>query len=111
MKQKIRAGAVVLVVIFLAVIGGGAAFGEGTSGGVFDVITIDSAITPAVADYVTKGIERSRAEGAAGVIILLDTPGGLDLAMRDIVKELLTPPCRSSFTFIHRAPARRQPGS
>jgi len=82
---------VILVVIFLAVVGGGTAFGEETRG-VFDVITVDSAITPAVADYVTKGIDRSRIEGSAGIIILLDTPGGLDLAMRDIVKELLNAP-------------------
>ena len=82
---------VILVVIFLAVVGGGTAFSEETKG-VFDVITVDSAITPAVADYVTKGIDRFRIEGSAGIIILLDTPGGLDLAMRDIVKELLNAP-------------------
>ncbi|MDO9516308.1 MAG: nodulation protein NfeD, partial [Syntrophales bacterium] len=105
MKLRIRAVAVVLVVIFLAVIGGGEAFGEGTRGGVFDVITIDSAITPAVADYITKGIDRSQAEGSAGVIILLDTPGGLDLAMRDIVKALLTPPL-PVIVYVHPSGAR-----
>jgi len=104
MKERIRAGIAILVVIFLALIGGGQAFG-GEGRGVFDVITIDSAITPAVADYITKGIDRSRAEGSAGVIILLDTPGGLDLAMRDIVKKLLTPPL-PVIVFVHPSGAR-----
>ncbi len=76
--------------VFLALAGGGLCAGE--QGVVFDVISVDSAITPAVTEYVAKSIERSRADGSAGLIILLDTPGGLDLAMRDIVKELLNPP-------------------
>ncbi|MBW2560622.1 MAG: nodulation protein NfeD [Deltaproteobacteria bacterium] len=105
MKERIRAGIVILVLIFLAVIVGGEAFGEEERGGVFDVITIDSAITPAVADYVARGIDRSRTEGSAGVIILLDTPGGLDLAMRDIVKKLLTPPL-PIIVFVHPSGAR-----
>ncbi|MDD5723627.1 MAG: nodulation protein NfeD, partial [Syntrophales bacterium] len=105
MKERIRAVAVVLVTLFLAVVGGGEAFGEEARGGVFDAITVDSAITPAVADYITKGIDRSRAEGSAGVIILLDTPGGLDLAMRDIVKELLNAPL-PVIVFVHPSGSR-----
>ncbi len=58
---------------------------------IFDVIKVDSAITPAVAKYITKAIDQAQTKGSAGIIILLDTPGGLDLAMRDIVKELLNP--------------------
>ena len=56
---------------------------------VFDVITVNSAITPAVAKYIIKSVRVSYDQRSDGLIILLDTPGGLDLAMRDIVKELL----------------------
>jgi len=92
MKHRIRVYIVLSMTVLLLVVGGAIqSFGEDAKS-VFDVITIDSAITPAVADYVTKGIDRSRAEGSSGIIILLDTPGGLDLAMRDIVKELLNSP-------------------
>jgi membrane-bound serine protease (ClpP class) len=56
---------------------------------VYDVITVSAAITPAVARYIIQSIDETYAQGSAGLIILLDTPGGLDLAMRDIVKELL----------------------
>ncbi len=59
---------------------------------VFDVITVSSAITPPVAQYVLNNIDVSVKEGAQGLIILLDTPGGLDLAMRDIAKGILNSP-------------------
>ncbi len=61
-------------------------------GPVFDVITIDAAITPPIAKYIVQTIDRSSNEGSDGLIILLDTPGGLDLAMRDIVKGILNSP-------------------
>jgi membrane-bound serine protease (ClpP class) len=60
-----------------------------TKAPVYDVITVSAAITPAVARYIIRGINEAYAQDSAGLIILLDTPGGLDLAMRDIVKELL----------------------
>ena len=56
---------------------------------VYDIITVSAAITPAVAQYIIQSINEAYAQGSAGLIILLDTPGGLDLSMRDIVKELL----------------------
>ncbi|MBW2650895.1 MAG: nodulation protein NfeD, partial [Deltaproteobacteria bacterium] len=92
MKNRMRIYIVLLMAVLFFVIGGAVqSFGEGEKN-VFDVITVDSAITPAVAKYVTGAIDQSGADGSAGIIILLDTPGGLDLAMRDIVKKLLTPP-------------------
>jgi len=60
-----------------------------TKSPVYDIITVGAAITPAVAQYIIRSINDAYAQGSAGLIILLDTPGGLDLAMRDIVKELL----------------------
>ncbi|MDD4997667.1 MAG: ATP-dependent Clp protease proteolytic subunit, partial [Syntrophales bacterium] len=56
---------------------------------VFDVITVNSAITPPIAEYVLQSIEESAKSGAEGMILQLDTPGGLDLAMRDIAKGIL----------------------
>ncbi|MBW2631228.1 MAG: nodulation protein NfeD [Deltaproteobacteria bacterium] len=92
MKNRVRAYVVLLTVVALLLAGGAVqSFGEEKKS-VFDVITIDSAITPPVADYVIKSIDLSYADDSAGIIILLDTPGGLDLAMRDIVKKLLNPP-------------------
>jgi membrane-bound serine protease (ClpP class) len=54
-----------------------------------NVLKINDAITPAIADYISKGIEQSSKERAQCLVIQLDTPGGLDLSMRDIIKEML----------------------
>ncbi|MDA8124757.1 MAG: nodulation protein NfeD [Deltaproteobacteria bacterium] len=59
---------------------------------VFEVITVDAAITPPIAEYVQQGIDGAAKSGAEGLIIRLDTPGGLDLAMRDIAKGILNAP-------------------
>jgi membrane-bound serine protease (ClpP class) len=59
---------------------------------VFDVITVNAAITPPIAEYVVQSIGEAAKSGAAGVILRLDTPGGLDLAMRDIAKGILNAP-------------------
>jgi membrane-bound serine protease (ClpP class) len=54
-----------------------------------NIIKIHDAITPAVAEFVGRAIDRSSGDRAQCLIIRLDTPGGLDLSMRDIVKEIL----------------------
>jgi membrane-bound serine protease (ClpP class) len=56
---------------------------------VFDLITINSAITPPVSEFIIKSLDESLKAGAAGLIIEMDTPGGLDTSMRDIVKAML----------------------
>jgi membrane-bound serine protease (ClpP class) len=56
---------------------------------VFDVITVQAPITPPIAGYIVKSIDEASAAKAHGIIIMLDTPGGLDLAMRDIIKAIL----------------------
>ena len=55
-----------------------------------DVVTIDGIINPAVAEFIARTISRSAAEGAECLIIRMDTPGGLDLSMRSIIKEMMS---------------------
>jgi membrane-bound serine protease (ClpP class) len=50
------------------------------------VITIKGTINPVLVDYVERGIQQAEDDGAQALIIQIDTPGGLDTAMRDIVK-------------------------
>ncbi|HDS05614.1 MAG TPA: nodulation protein NfeD, partial [Deltaproteobacteria bacterium] len=59
---------------------------------VINVITVASVITTPTAKYVADSIEKAKEEGAQGLIILLDTPGGMDTTMREIAKSLLNSP-------------------
>jgi membrane-bound serine protease (ClpP class) len=59
---------------------------------VFDLITVNATITPPIAEYIVQSIAEAGKTKADGVILLLDTPGGLDLAMRDIAKAILNAP-------------------
>ena len=54
-----------------------------------NVIKIDGAIGPVAARYVSKQIERAEDEGAACLIIKVDTPGGLDSSMRSMIQAIL----------------------
>jgi membrane-bound serine protease (ClpP class) len=72
---------------------------------IYDVITVNATITPPIAEYILQSIRDSSAHSAAGLIILLDTPGGLDSSMREIAKGILNAPL-PVIVFVHPAGAR-----
>ncbi len=60
---------------------------EDTSGVL--LLTVADAIGPATRDFIVRGIERGEDERATLVVLKLDTPGGLDASMRDIISKIL----------------------
>jgi membrane-bound serine protease (ClpP class) len=55
----------------------------------FYCMNVEGIIDIANADYVVKGIDQAEKDGAQGVIITMQTPGGLDASMRKICKKML----------------------
>jgi membrane-bound serine protease (ClpP class) len=53
------------------------------------LLSVTGAIGPATSEYVHRGLNKARDTGAALVILRLDTPGGLDTAMRRIIQDIL----------------------
>ncbi len=54
------------------------------------VITIDGPIGPATSDYVLNGLDEAINTSAELVLLKMDTPGGLDTAMRDIIQGIIS---------------------
>src|SRR5438309_2258887 len=63
-----------------------------SAAGAAAVLEINGPIGPATSRYVVHGVEAARENGSRVVVLELDTPGGLDSAMRDIIRAILASP-------------------
>ena len=86
-STRLPFAATALVAVGLA----GALYGAGDAR-TATLLTVHDAIGPATSRYVTRGIAQAADKGAELVVLELDTPGGLDTAMRDIIRAILASP-------------------
>jgi membrane-bound serine protease (ClpP class) len=55
-------------------------------------LTLDGSVNPAIAHFLVENIEEAAEQDYQLIIIKMNTPGGLDLAMRDIIRAILSSP-------------------
>ena len=77
------------LILAVAILTGFAAAQEQVAPGKIWLIEIEGAIGPATSDYVLRGFAEAEAAGASLIVLRMNTPGGLDTAMRDIIKAIL----------------------
>lgn len=89
LNQTLRTHRCILVISILIIfIGFSGLCLSGADGPKVHTVRVQSVITPVVAEYIGKSIQEAAAAKADALIIELDTPGGLDTAMRSIVKDM-----------------------
>ncbi|MFN3347215.1 MAG: nodulation protein NfeD, partial [Candidatus Bipolaricaulaceae bacterium] len=71
----------VLIFVLCLAVGGGA--------GEILRLTLKGTVNPATSAYVVRGLREAQTRAAAVVILVLDTPGGLDSAMKEIVEAVM----------------------
>jgi membrane-bound serine protease (ClpP class) len=73
--------------------GSAASTGEDTTQGRLAVmVEIHDAIGPATREHFLRALESAQERGAGLLLLVLDTPGGLDAAMRDMIQGILNSP-------------------
>jgi len=76
-------------IVLTAMLVGGFPFAAHAAKGDVYVVKVAGTVNPGLAEFMIRSLETSSREGAACLVIQLDTPGGLALSMRSIVMAML----------------------
>ncbi len=84
-------GAVILAALSLGTATGGARSAASSNSSVdrVTVLRIDGEIEPILAQYIVNGIAEGNRQHSSLILITMNTPGGLDTSMREIVRAIL----------------------
>jgi membrane-bound serine protease (ClpP class) len=83
--RRLGGGVVAGLLALLAGAGGAAA-------GTVATLEVDGVISPVTVRLVSQALEAARGERAEALVVLLDTPGGLERSMRALVRDILNAP-------------------
>jgi membrane-bound serine protease (ClpP class) len=56
------------------------------------LLDLKGPIGPAASDYIHRGLAKAQEQDAAVAVLRIDTPGGLDVSMREIIQDILASP-------------------
>ena len=56
------------------------------------VLHIDDIVEPVLAEYISSGFDEAERSGAQLILITMNTPGGLDSSMREIIQRIIRSP-------------------
>ncbi|KAA5805076.1 nodulation protein NfeD [Alkalicaulis satelles] len=104
-KQGVRSVSWLLAALGFAALAAGALTQERAGEARVLTAELTGVIGPANAGYIQRAITRAEREGAAMLVIEMDTPGGLDTAMRDINRSILASETPVA-VFVHPSGAR-----
>ena len=79
---------VAVAAIVLGLTLGGAASAQETRD-VVDIVEVTGVIDPPTSDYLRGRLDAAAQDAAHAVILQMDTPGGLDISMREIIQKIL----------------------
>ena len=78
----------ILCIVFVALIFCSSLAVQGSAKDVYQ-ITVQGVIGPPIAQFIVESLKKATDANAEALLILLDTPGGLDTSMREIIKAIM----------------------
>jgi len=87
--RKLALGCIAAAALLL---GTGSAASAQADGPVVEVVDLEGVIDPTTAGYLDARISSAVEDGSEVVVVQLDTPGGLDVSMREMVQQIVRSP-------------------
>ncbi len=88
-SRVLRIALLITLVTGLVGVVAGAAGAQSNPATTIDVVEVTGIIDPPTAEYLTGRLAGAERDGVQAIVIQLDTPGGLDVSMRDIIRRML----------------------